>query len=147
MCVFNALLIHNRKTGIVYGEPFLCVHNRVHYELFTYTITPRCSKNRLKRQVVCETRVARTYPCKVNTFLLLEFEGEGIFRTVATIYTDILHLCCSKLVPSIHKPTTRYTCTLLWSHTQVHLHVRAKSGGRWSRSAGSRSPQRLFFTK
>ena len=36
---------------------------------------------------------------------------------------DILHLCCSKfaqkVVPSLHKPTTRYMCsTLLWSHTQ-----------------------------
>ena len=97
------------------------------------------AKNSLKRQVVCETRVAKTCPCKVNTFLLLKFEAEGIFQ-----FTQ-------KVVPSLHKPTTRYMCTLLWSHTQVHLHVNgsvhAKSGGRWSRSAGSRSPQRLFCTE
>ena len=76
-------------------------------------------------------------------------------NALAAVYTDILHLCCSKftqkVVPSLHKPTTRYMCTLLWSHTQVHVHVNgsvcAKSGGRWSRSAGSRSPQRLFCTE
>ena len=44
-------------------------------------------------------------------------------------------------------------CTLPWSHTRVHVHVHvnglvhAKSGGSWSRLAGSRSPQRLFGTK
>ena len=61
-------------------------------------------------------------------------------NALAAVYTDILHLCCSKftkkVVPILHKPTTRYVCTLLWSHTQVHLHVscsvHAKSGGRWS---------------
>ena len=76
-------------------------------------------------------------------------------NALAAVYTDILHLGCSKfaqkVVPSLHKPTTRYMCTLLWSHIQVHLHVNgsvcAKSCGRWSPSAGSRSPQRLFCTK
>ena len=40
------------------------------------------------------------------------------------------------------------TCVLYCGHRlQVNGSVRAKSGGRWSRSAGSRSPQRLFCTK
>ena len=109
-----------------------------------------------KQQVVCETKVANTCPFKVNTFLLLKFEVEGIFRPAA-VYTDIVHLCSSKftqkVVPSLHKPTRRYMCTLLWSHTQVHVYVHvngsvcAKSGGCWSRSAGTRSPQRLVCTK
>ena len=75
-------------------------------------ITIWYSKNGLKRQVVCETRVAKTCPCKVNTFLLLEFEAEGIFQTVAThlqLYTlksyifavVSLHKRC--MVPSLHK--------------------------------------------
>ena len=42
-------------------------------------------------------------------------------------------------------------CTQLWFHTQVHVHlngsVGAKTGGRWSRLAGSHSSQRLFCTK
>ena len=42
------------------------------------------AKTSLKQQVVCETRVAKTCPCKFNTFLLLEFEVEAIFRTVTT---------------------------------------------------------------
>ena len=72
-------------------------------------------------------RVAKTCPCNVNTFLLLEFEGEGVFRALAAVYTNILNLCCSKfsqkVVPNLHKPKTRCMCALLWSHTQVHLHV------------------------
>ena len=119
------------------------------------------AKNSLKRQVVCETRVAKTCPCKVNTFLLLQFEGEGIFRTVATnlqLYTLIsyifavqsLHNMWFRAYTSLQQGTV-YMCTQMWSHTQVHLRVNgsvcAKSGGRWSRSAGSRSPQRLFCTK
>ena len=36
-------------------------------------------KNSRKRQVVYEPRVAKKCPCKVNTFLLLEFEAESIF--------------------------------------------------------------------
>ena len=72
------------------------------------------------------------------------------------IYTDILHLCCSKftqkLVPSLHKPTTRYMCTAvhygpILQVVHVNGSVHAKSGCRWSHSAGSRSPQRLFCTK
>ena len=40
------------------------------------------------------------------------------------------------------------TCVLYCGHRlQANGSVRAKSGGRWSRSAGSRSPQRLFCTK
>ena len=58
------------------------------------------AKTSLKQQVVCEMRVAKTCPCKVNTFLLLEFEVEAIFGTVAkanaAVYTDILHLSGSK---------------------------------------------------
>ena len=75
-------------------------------------------------------------------------------NTLAAVYTDILSLCCSKfvqkVVPSLHKPTPWYMWTLLWSDTQVHLHVNgslhAKSGCRWSRSAGSHSPHRLSCT-
>ena len=37
------------------------------------------AKTSLKQQVVCETRVTKTCPCKVNTFLLLEFKGEAFF--------------------------------------------------------------------
>ena len=51
----------------------------------------------------------------------------------------------------IHKPTPRHMCTLLWSHTQVHVHVncsvRVKSGSRWSCSAGSHLSQSLFCTE
>ena len=91
-----------------------------------------------------------------STLLLLEFEGKAFSEqsqcTCSCWYlTSLLFKVYKKVVPSLHKPTTRYMFTLRWSHTQVHLHVngsvRAKSGGRWSRSAGSRSPQRLLCTK
>ena len=61
-------------------------------------------------------------------------------NALAAEYTDILYHCCSKftqkIVPSLHKPTTWYMCTLVWSHAQVHVHlngsVHIKSGGCWS---------------
>ena len=60
----------------------------------------------------------------------------------------VLHKWLFQAYTSLQQP--RYMCTLLWSHTRVNLHVngsvRAKSGGRCSRSAGSRSPRRLFCT-
>ena len=76
-------------------------------------------------------------------------------KALPVVFTDILHFCCQKftqkVAPRFHKPTTSYMCTLLWSHTQVHLQVNgsvcAKFGDRWSRLAGSRSPQRLFWTQ
>ena len=58
-------------------------------------------KTGLKRQVVCETKVAKTCPCKVNTFILLKFEG--IFQTVAMhlqLYTLISYIIA---VLSLHK--------------------------------------------
>ena len=64
---------------------------------------PLMQQNILKQQVVCETRVAKTCSCKVNTFLLLQFEGEGIFRTVTThlqLYTLISYIFA---VQSLHK--------------------------------------------
>ena len=71
--------------------------------------------------------------------------------TRPNINNYILHLCCSKfaqkVVPILHSPTTKYMCTLLWSILQVKGSVRAKSGGWWSHSAGSRSPQKLLCTK
>ena len=87
------------------------------------------AKTSLKRQVVCETRVANTCPCKVNTVFSQNSKRKAFLNSPnahAALYTDILHLSCSKytqkVVPSLHKPTTRYMymCTLLWSHTQVH---------------------------
>ena len=64
-------------------------------------------------------------PIQSQPFLLLKFGSGRHFWTVpitlAAVYTDILHLCCSKftlkVVPSLHKPTTKYMCTLLKSHT------------------------------
>ena len=116
-------------------------------------IIPWCSKTSLKRQVVCETRVARTSPCNVRTFFFLKLKQKRFSNS----RTSILHLCCSnftiKVVLSLLKPTTRYMCTLWWFNTQLHVHVHvngsvhAKSGGRLSRLAGSHSPQRLFFTE
>ena len=49
-----------------------------------------------------------------------------------------------KVVPSLHKPTTRYMCTLLCSYTPGEWLRVCKI---WSRSAGSRSTQRPFCTK
>ena len=78
-------------------------------------------------------------------------------KELAAVCTSILQLCCSKftgmVVPSLHKPETRYMymCTLLWSHTQIHVHVNgsvhAKSGSHWSHWVSSRLPQRLICTK
>ena len=42
------------------------------------------AKTSLKQQVVFETRVTMTCPCKINTFLLLELEVEALFWKVAT---------------------------------------------------------------
>ena len=77
----------------------------------------------LKRQVVCETRVAKTSPCKVNTFFSSKSKRFKTFseqsQPFAAVYTDILHLCCA--------------CKI-WRSLVT-------SG------AGSRSPQRLFCTE
>ena len=53
------------------------------------------------------------------------------------------------MVQNLHKPTTRYMCTLLWSYTpgECFCAMCAKSCSRRSCSAGSRSPQRLICTK
>ena len=117
------------------------------------------AKNSLKRQVVCETKVAKTCSCKIGMFLLLKFEAEGIFlmvvRSLAAVYTDILHLCClkfiQKVVSSLHKPTTRYMCTLLWSQYSGtcawKLLCVCKIWQSLVTLAGSHSPQRRFCTK
>ena len=99
-------------------------------------------------------------PSKANTFLLLKFKMEGIFGTVTTHFQPYTLISYIFAVQSSCKRWFQaytslqqgiYMCILLWSHTQVHIHVngsmRAKSGGRWSRWAGKCSPQRLFFTK
>ena len=69
-------------------------------------------------------------------------------RAFAAVYTDILHPWCWKftqsLVPSIHKPS-RYIFTLLW-YRNWNGSVSGKYGSHWSCSAGSRSPQALFYT-
>ena len=56
------------------------------------------AKTSLKQQVVCEMRVAKTCPCKVNTFLLLKFQVEGISHL--QLYTLISYIFA---VQSLHK--------------------------------------------
>ena len=75
-------------------------------------------------------------------------------NALAAVYTYILHLCCSKftqkVVPSLHKPITRYMCTLLCRYMYMWMALCMQNlvvGQRWSRWAGSRSPRRLICTK
>ena len=71
--------------------------------LFKTTPLGAAKTSLYKQQVVCEMRVAKTCPCKANTFLLLQFKVEAIFRNshnaLAAVYIDILHLCGSKFRP------------------------------------------------
>ena len=54
---------------------------RSHYSRNCFLRSPLgAAKTSLKQQVVCETRVAKTCPCKVNTFLLLKFEVKYISK-------------------------------------------------------------------
>ena len=122
----------------------------VHYSRTCFLRSPLGpAKASLKQQVVFETRVAETFPCKSNTFLLLKFEVE--------VYTDISHLYLlfkvytkggSKLTQPCNKghvysTVVPYsgTCTCKWlCACKIFMVVTG-------RSAGSCSPQRLFCTK
>ena len=94
------------------------------------------AKPRLKQQVVCDMRVAKTCPCVVNTFLLIQYKLETIFPIVAThlwLYTQISYIF---VVQSLYKrwfqaytslpqgTSVLYCCPIL----QVNGSVRAKSG-------------------
>ena len=123
--------------------PYLCYA----YSRNCYLRPPLgAAKTSLKQQVVCETRVAKTCPCKINTSSPQIGSGRHFQQS---------HLCCSKftqrVVPSLHKPTTRSCVLYSGPHTQVHVDVHgsvhATSGSRWSHSAGHWSPQKLFCTK
>ena len=73
------------------------------------------AKASLKQQVVCEMSYAKTCLCKLNTFLLLKFEVEGIFRTVAThlhLYTLISYIFA---VQSLHQ-------RLFQAYNKVHVY-------------------------
>ena len=109
------------------------------------------AKTSLKQQVVFKTRVAMTCPCKVNSFLLLEFKKKGILRTVAMhctcIHWYLTYLWFKVYTKGGSKFTQAYNKVYCGPILQVNGSVHAKSGGHWSHSTGSRSPQRLFCTK
>ena len=73
---------------------------------------PLVQQNSLKRQVVCEMRVATTCPCKVNTFLPLEFEAKGIFQTEAVMYRNGTGSKVKELTPVM----AQRVITLLYEH-------------------------------
>ena len=123
------------RTTLNFCEKLLCHKN---LELFgSYVHTVETAFSRLKGQMVCEMTVAKTSPCKANTF----FSSKSKQKTpsiVPAVYIDILYLCCSKF--SLHKrwfqaytSLQQSSCvlyqehyvllTLLWSHTQVRVHV------------------------
>ena len=93
------------------------------------------AKTSLKQQAVCERGSLR----------------HAIAKSTAAVYTDIVHLCASKftqkVVLSLPKPTTRYMCTQLWSHSPGEWLCASKSVHSWSPSSGSHSPQKLFCAK
>ena len=99
---------------------------------------------------------------KVKTFLFLAFELVAIFRTVAMHLQLYALTSYIVVVQRLHKRWFKFTQNLVQVYTSLQqatcvLHcgprlqangsLRAKSGGRWSRSAGSCSPQRLFCTE
>ena len=108
-------------------------------------------------------RVTKTSPCKLNTFLLLDFAVEAILKskpfseqsqhTCSCIYTLISYIqikFTQKVVPNLHNPTTRCMYTLLWSHTPGTCTCKWLCACKiwWLLvTAGSRSSQRLFCTK
>ena len=94
-----------------------------------------------------------THPCKVNTFLLLEFEVEAIFQTVASHLHLYTLISCIFAIQGLHKRWFQAYTSLQQGVCLVYFgpilkvkgFVHAKSGGRWSCSTGSHSPQKIFL--
>ena len=108
------------------------------------------AKTSLKQQVVYETRVAKTCPCKINTLLLLKFKVEGIFHSRNTLIyifaVQSLHKRLFQAYTSLQQGTcVLYHVPILQVHIPVNGSVCAKSGGRCSHWPGSRSPQTFLY--
>ena len=105
-------------------------------------------------KVVCETKVTKTRPCKVTTFLSSNSKWKAFSeqsQPLAAIHNDVLHFLlfkvstkgCSKLTQAYNK-----VHDIVYS-TVVHVNgsLCAKSVSHCSPWSCSRSPQKLFCTK
>ena len=122
-----------------------CTHRAIHLDYRTtveYTCPVNCNYNRKcilrlplgAAKTVLNSRwsLKQGSPCKCQHFSFLEIQtGSHLLNshnTLAVVYSDILHFCCSKfaqkMFQGLHKPTTRCSCTLLPSYTLGEwLHV------------------------
>ena len=93
------------------------------------------AKASLKQQVVCETRVAKTCPCEVNTFFSLKSKWKA-FSDQSQSTCSCMHWYLTSLVFKVYTKGGSMLSVIPYSGTHVNGSVHAKSG--WSRSAGSR---------